>query len=248
MQLITDIYLELIVYVKPDIMMTKLMPNVNHVVISVLNVLIPPILVPSVSNQELMNQNVHAQMECLIKMEPVLIVIINVQNVKQNGITVTLAVETEKQVIVLAQPIITMMVPMPIVHNVQIDVQLVTVVTSVQLVKLTEEIVQVTPLTDYVNVGHTIMKSVVLKEPLVMLTAHNQNVSHVTIPVMNVLEVQLVVPIVMPPENYQEQNVNVYLDHMMMVSTLTAQIVIVYIVKNVKLVLNIVPFVPMEDT
>jgi len=43
-------------------------------------------------------------------------------------------------------------------------------------------------------------------------------------------------------------NVFVYQENMMMEPTLTAQIVIPFIVKNVKILLNIVPFVLMEDT
>jgi len=186
-----------IVFVKPDFMMMDSTMNVNHVVISVTNVLIPLTTVPSVLLQELMNQNVHAQMECMMmEQAPVLIVHTNVQNVQELPITVIHALETESEMTVYAQPIITTMELMLYAHNVQTDVHSVILVMFALVVNLTESSSM-----ELVNVLMDIMKYVVPKELIVMLTAHNQNVSHVTILVTHVLEVQQLVLIVMIPEN-----------------------------------------------
>lgn len=108
----------------------------------------------------------------------------------------THAVETDQEIIVIAQSIITILVSMLGAHNVQIDVQLVIVVKSVPLVKPTE-----TSLLELVYVKMDFMKSVVPKELLVIPTAHNQNVLNVTILVKNVTDVELVAQNVTNPEN-----------------------------------------------
>jgi len=182
MKLPTDINPVTNVFVKTDFMMTELTIFVKNVVISVSNVKEVPITVPSVKNQELMNQIAIAQMELLMtEPEYVLNVHTSVLPVKEVPVTVVHALETELVMIVTAQTIITMMVSMLTVHNVQIDVQNVIVAKSVPLVKPTEISSE-----DLVYVKLDIMKSVVHKELLVILIAHNQNVSNVTILVKHV--------------------------------------------------------------
>lgn len=172
MKMPTDINQEPNVFVKPDIMIMEVITNAKYVVIIVTNVLDPPITVPYVLHPEIHQLPAHAQKECMMMdTENVSIVHTNVYYVLEPQPIVILVMETEKDQNVPAQPIITMMVLMPIAHNVQTDVPLVLVVMFVLLVKLTEFSIP-----EFVNVKMELMKSVVPKELLVMLLAHNQNV------------------------------------------------------------------------